>query len=170
MISRSPSNQRNYDLVWSRDEAFVQLPDAPPDSASQEDKDAYEKLQKAHIAKWEIARESGDYSALRVEGKPDPTVFTMKPLSHEQLMVLWDMGRADAGVGETNALAFAAALQGVTNLGDAVVERNHFHPKLGMIASTAFFEKVGVPASVAFNIELELGQVIIARAATLSKK
>jgi hypothetical protein len=159
LITRSPSNQKPFDLVWSRDSAFIQL----ADNASPEEREA-------HAAKWEIARESGDYSALKIDGADSPTVFTCKPLTHAQMTVIFDMSRtAGVGVGEVNALAFCCGLQSVVNLGDVDIKRAH-HNKLGNIALTDFFEKAGVPAGMALNITLELGEYLIKKSSGLSGK
>jgi hypothetical protein len=169
MITRSPSNQRSYDLVWTGDAAFVQPPELP-DNATPEQRTEHEKAIKAYLDKWDVARETNDYAALRVEGS-DPTTFTVKPLTHDQMAIIFDMSRdPKTGVAEVNALAFAAALQSVTNLGDVEVKRNVFHAKLGLIASMDFFDKAGLVAGMSVQITLQLGELVIKKAASLSKK
>jgi hypothetical protein len=157
LITRSPSNQKPFDIVWSKDSAFIQLAD-----------DATEDERKAHDARWETARETGNYDALKVEGADAPTIFTVKPLTHAQMAVIFDMSRS-AGVAEVNTLAFCCGLQSVVNLGDVEIKRAH-HNKLGNIALTDFFEKAGVPAGMALSITLELGEYLIKKSSGLSGK
>ena len=160
MITRLPSVQRTYDLCWSGDSAFVQLPD-----------DADADAIKAHADKWRVARETGDYSALEVEGASPPTIFTFRQLNHDQTATLLDMSRSrQHGVAVVNSLAFMTAIDKVSNLGDAKIERNVLHSQLGLIASSDFFAAAGVPPAVSVPIVLELGEIVFERMASLAKK
>lgn len=154
MITRLPSNSKPYDLVWSGDAAFVQLAtDATPEQ------------RKAHIHAWKVARETGDYSALAVEGAAPPTIFTMRQLTHDQTAALIDLSR-QLGVAEVNSLAFFAALEAAT---DFEVKRNVLHSRLGLIASSSLFADQGVPPAMSVNITLELGEIVFEKMASLGK-
>lgn len=155
---RPPSNQRNYDAVFSGDSCFVQLPD-----------NATEEQFIEHARKWEVARETGDYSALRVEGAGEPTVFKMRPLNLESFAAIVDMAKAGAGHNETAVLAFRVALQDVSNLGKVEIKRIQ-HKKFGQIATTEFLDKAGLPAGLSLQIAAELGGYAIQKASTLSPK
>jgi hypothetical protein len=146
--------------VWSGDAAFVQLPEnATPEQSA------------AHDKKWEVARETGDYSSLAVEGAGPPTVFTFSQLTHDQTATLLDMSRSRShGVTVINSLAFHAALQSVSNLGDVEIKRDEFHPRLGLIVSSGFFAKADVPPAVSVPIVLELGEIVFEKMASLSKR
>lgn len=86
---RPPSAQKPYDDFWSGDPAFTQLPpDATPEQIQE---------RKAAVLR---ARETGDWSALRIEGR-EPTKFVMKPLRGEfyrQLIDYVAIGRVGAGM------------------------------------------------------------------------
>jgi hypothetical protein len=65
---RPPSLQKHQDDFYSGDPAFIQLPG-----------DATEAQRVEHAHRWKVARETGNYSALLVEGQ-HATKFTMQPI------------------------------------------------------------------------------------------
>jgi hypothetical protein len=154
---RAPSVQKQYGAVFSGDPAFVQLPE-----------DATDEQKAAHEQKWKVARETGDYSALRIEGAGDPTVFTMKPLSTDAFAALYALGAAE-GAAAANMMAFRVSLQSVDNFGKVDIKRIQ-HKKFGPIATTEFFDKAGLPAGLSVKIALEIGDIVLSKAWELSPK
>jgi hypothetical protein len=157
-VIKPPSNQRIYDAVFSGDAAFEQLPD-----------DATDEQQQEHARKWEVARETNDYSALRVEGAGEPTIFKMRQLGIDAFATIVDMAKSGSGHNETAVLAFRIALQDISNMGKVEIKRIQ-HKKFGPIATTEFFDKAGLPAGLSLQIATELGSLAIQRAQGLSKK
>jgi hypothetical protein len=167
---RPPSNQKQYDAVFSGDEAFVQPPDAPADDATPEQLEKYQGEIEEYQHKWQVARETVDgYRALMLEGAGEPTFFTMRPLTADQFALLVDMRRGGMGGNEVNILAFRAALISVRNFPKAEIKRV-MHKKLGDIATTSFFDKAKLPAGLSTSIGVELGNLAISKAAGLSPK
>jgi hypothetical protein len=155
---KGPSNQKPYEAVWTGDGAFIQLP-----------KDATEEQQEEHARKWEVARETNDYSALRLEGADDPTVFALRHLTADQLTYLH--GATKAGTltpVESTVLAFRAALLDVRNVGKVKIGRIH-HKRLGEIATLDFFDKAGIPAGMAVAVATQLGNLVVAKASPSPK-
>jgi hypothetical protein len=68
-VIRPPSLQRPQDEFYSGDPAFVQLPENPTPEQIAE-----------HEHKWKVARETGNYAALFIEGE-QATKFTMAPVN-----------------------------------------------------------------------------------------
>jgi hypothetical protein len=153
---RPPSLSKPYEDHFSKDPAFVQLAD-----------DATEDEVREHVRKWRTARETGDFSALRVSGGGEPTVFTLRPLGLEAFAALVDMTRSGSGHNEVAVLAFRIALRGVSNFGKADIKFVH-HKRFGQIATTEFLDKSGLPAGVTLAIATELGGAAIERASQLS--
>lgn len=150
-----PSNVKPIAAYFTRDSAFNQLAD-----------NATEDEQKEHARKWKVARETGDYHQLLIEGQR-PTEFTLRALTADQFGTLVDMIRSGVGNNEVSLLAFRIALLSVANFGDAEVKFTQ-HPKFGKIATLEFLDKSGLPAGLALAIASELGGLVIDRASQLS--
>lgn len=142
---RPPSNQTSYDEFWSGDPAFAQPPD-----------------QEKH----KRARETGDYSAVLLEGAM-PTKFVMAPLKGSQHRWIADQVAAGAiGAAQAHQLAFRCALQEVVNFGDVTVKKT-MHEKLGQIATS---EVPDLLDAISTAIVSEIGDRVFARAQGLSPK
>ena len=68
-MNRTGSLQQEYDFYVSSDPAFVKPPAKPADDASEQEIEAFKTAAKDYIHKWEVARETTDYSALIIEGQ-----------------------------------------------------------------------------------------------------
>lgn len=151
---RPPSNQNHYDMFWSGDPAFVQLDDNPTDAQKEE-----------HTRKWRIARETGNYGGLLIEGM-QPTRFVVRPLPGDCNRKLIDrMFAGRIGGLELNALVFRAALVDVVGFGDFKVKM--VESEFGPIASHEITNALDESARGCVN---ELGIEILNRAAGVSGK
>ena len=123
---RLPSNQRQYDTYWSGDPAFVQLA-----------ADATDEQRAEHVAKIKRAHETGDWSALLIEGA-QPTKFVMQPIKGDQWRWLVDESTRDdqyrMGPAQFWQLMFRCACVRVVNLGVELPDKPVGHKKLGLIA------------------------------------
>lgn len=154
-VIRPPSLVRKYDAFYSGDPAFKQL-----------DADASDEARKAHEHAWKVARETGDHSPL-LSGDGQPTKFVMQPIGSESFAMLIDMIRSRSiGQNEMASLAFRLALIDVVNFGDVKIERSTH--KIGSLASLAWLDASGLPASESLKIIDELGDVAIRKAQGLS--
>jgi hypothetical protein len=161
---RPPSVQREYDDFWSGDPAIKQPPQPPPENASDEERDRYIKSVEDYVKAIELARETGDWRPLIIEGET-PTKFTLRPLPAKAYTLLADMSTSGAQTrNQVAALAFQCALARLSNLGKAELKQVR-HAELGLITSLSFFDDVGVPAAIALQIIQEIGGAAIARAA-----
>lgn len=155
MALRPPSNQSNRDDFWSRDPAFIQLPD-----------NATEAQGAAHALKWRVARETGNFGELLVEGA-SPTKFVMRPIPGNIIRKLIDKCSAgQLGDLELAALAFRCALVEVSNFGDTKIKHVNTED-FGRIASQSIVDELDEVAKGAVN---ELGSEAIQRATGLSGK
>lgn len=132
-----PSIIRRYDEFYSRDPAFVQRPVIPPDTAD----DAERKQRIAEIEAYDkllrTARETGDWTALRVDGAPQPSRFTMRPMPGHVYRALADLASTAGNSMVTLApLAFRACIVEMHNVGEHQIKRE-IDPKLGDIATVA---------------------------------
>ena len=156
---KGPSVQRPYDEYFSGDPAFVQPPDAPEKDASEEDRKTYATARKAYGELLERARETGDWSPLRVEGGPVPTRFHVKPLSGEAFREI--CARIDSQ--EAPVLlapwAFRAAIVKMDNAGEHEIKTEK-DPRFGRIATVATTNYLD---SIDMNIVTEIGLVLIGR-------
>lgn len=146
-----PSNVKEYVAYWSADSAFIQLAD-----------DASEDAQKEHEHKWKVARETGDYSSLRVEGSDEPTAFTLRPLSADALNIIAAAVEKGLPARGGYVLAFQWALKDIAMKGIEIAFTDH--PQLGRISALTMFDKLGVPAGFALRIASELGQIAFSKA------
>lgn len=156
-----PSLIREYSAIYSRDPSLVQAPVAPEGKdATPEAIAAYSAVATEYAHKLKVARETGDYSALRLDGAGEPTLFQMRQLSADAYSrILYRDGSAI----ENTVLAFRYALRSVANWPGAEVTLEQ-HPELGQIASLSFFDKLGVPAAMSAAIAIELGDLAILKA------
>jgi hypothetical protein len=156
-MNRPPSNQRHYDEYWSGDDAFEQsAPDATPEQFAD------------YSAKLTVAIDSGDWSALRVAGGPEPVKFVVKLIPTATFTRILDLQK-EVGDNELAMLAFQAALVSVANLGNVkVVPENH--DRLGRIASLSFFDDAGKGPAWGTRAVIEIGTRCLIRASTLSPK
>jgi hypothetical protein len=98
--NRLPSNKQTYDLFWSEDPAFVQGEGSE------------------HERKLEQARETGDWSALLVQGQI-PTKFVARQVPSEIRRRLLDRYSAEKiGGRELDALLVRVAIVDVVGFGD----------------------------------------------------
>lgn len=155
-----PSLIKEYSAIYSKDPSLLQAPTPPADNATAEALAAYEAAAKEHEHKLKVARETGDYAALLVEGAGPPTLFMMRQLTADAYTrILYRGGTAI----ENTVLAFRYALRSVANWPGADVALVE-HPELGQIASLSFFDKLGVPGAASAAIAIELGDLAIVRA------
>ncbi len=120
-----PSNQRTYDEFWSGDPAFVQLAENADDKAVDE-----------HVRQIQMARETGNWQALRIADGPEPTRFGVKPMPGNAYRALCGMleSKQIDPIGLA-PLAFRACIVRIDNGGmDGVLPRINDH-KLGDIAA-----------------------------------
>lgn len=156
-----PSTFKEYSAIYSRDPALAQSPIAPDGKDATPDAVAkYEAAVKERAHKMRVARETGDYSSLRVEGAGEPTLFQMRQLTADAYAYIIGHGGSDI---DTNVLAFRYALRSVVNWPGAEVTLAD-HPQLGQIASLSFFDKLGVPPQLAVAIAIELGDLALWKA------
>ncbi len=76
MSLRPPSSQKQYDDYASIDTAFRQPPSAPADDCTADQRKQYDEALADYTAKLQAAKDTGDWSALRVEGQT-PTKFVL---------------------------------------------------------------------------------------------
>jgi hypothetical protein len=101
---RVPSLHKNYETHFSGDPALYQL----PKNASQEEADAYSD-------RIRVARETGNWSSLIVEGRV-PTTFVMRVIPQKILFTLRDAARAgEFGEEMFAAWLFRAAVRSISN-------------------------------------------------------
>lgn len=116
---RLPSLQKEFAFVYSGDDALVQPPE---DAAARADYDH----------KLTVARETGDYSALLLEGR-QPSQFILRPIPGDALRRLFD-GAGKLGNNTLASMSFRLAIVRVVDL--AGVEVKHEVDKnLGRIAT-----------------------------------
>lgn len=151
----TPSLLKPYDEYYSGDPAFAQ---APP-LASREQLAEHE-----HRVK--VARETGDWSPLAVEGV-QPTKFTMKPLRGQQYRrIVDDLLASRIGRGEANSLAFRCAVLEIVNFG-AFEMKFVETEKWGKIASVDVSNAID---AIDLRIVTELGEEALRRAQDISPK
>lgn len=148
-VIRPPSNIRSYDDFFSGDPALVQLAD-----------DATEDEKKAHANKLRVARETGDWAEILVEGQ-QPTRFEMQTLKGAQFRrIVDDLMSKRIGSAEANQLAFLCAIKSVVNLGDVKVTTIN-DERLGTIAKV---DVANALDAITPDIVNELGGQAIRRA------
>jgi hypothetical protein len=101
---RVPSLHKDYETFFSGDPALTQL----PKNASQEQADAYSEQLR-------VARETGDWSGLLVDGRV-PTTFVMRVIPRKILWTLRDAARSgEFGEEMFAAWLFRASVRSIAN-------------------------------------------------------
>jgi len=159
-VLRPPSLQKPYDFISAADDAL-----AVPVDGADEKANAAARADFAH--RLDVARRTGDYSAVMLEGK-QPAKFVLRPLPGSIVRKLFDDAAAGrVGNLEMAALAFRAALDGATAL-DGVTMRFVEDDRYGRIAAASVVDAIdsGCGASV-IN---EVGLYAIQRAQQIDPK
>jgi hypothetical protein len=162
MTLRLPSLQKTYDEHFTGDPAFVQ---PSVDEHGNPDLAALAK----YVDSWRVARETGDVSALLVEGRT-PTTFIMRPLPGSVARAIRDKVPREMGSEAAIALMFRAALVGISNLdgaGGAVSWKPVNLPDIGPVCPVEIVDKID---SIDPTIVIELGSEVARRARTPSPK
>ena len=125
---RLPSLVKAYDAVYSGDPALKQPPAKPDDKAPESELAAYKKAITDHRATIEACQETGDWSALTIEGQ-QPSKFVLGQIDRNIWRTISDRGSLPdsnprhLGFGATLALLFRLALRDIPGLTDVKVER-----------------------------------------------
>lgn len=169
---RPPSLIKPRDEFFSGDPAFTPVPVAP-ELADGGDEQEYKRALGEYIKAIaerdrlvKLARETGDWSALRIEGKT-PVKFVMRPLKSRAFNRLADMIIArEIGNVTAKELAFGVALAEVSGVGDVKLTYEN-HPRLGKIVTPDFLDDVW-PTGLVVQAVAELGEVVLERARDIS--
>jgi hypothetical protein len=149
---RLPSYVSDFDVILSTDDAVVQ----PAPDASQADKDE-------HARKLRVARQTGDYAPVLVEGKV-PTRFVCRIVDDEKLRRIIDRvnvtGPDRIGTAEMLALMVKLSLKDVANCAGLKVEKAT-DETWGRVVGPATMQALGR------DIVSELGGIIWERSQTL---
>ena len=117
----------------------------------------FKLLVEEHQRKWRVARETGNYAELLVDGE-HPTAFKMRPIPSEVLRKMQDLHDAKTlGENEAALIAFRAALVDIVNAGDLKVTRVK-DPAFGQLVS---LELINALDAFDRNIVTELGGVAL---------
>lgn len=139
MAIRARSLQHNYSEFWSGDSAFEQPPDEPKTTPDKDPK-AWETWTKS-LTDWQrrvkIARETGDWAAMRIDGGEEPTQFVLRPVpGHVFRKLVDDVTRGELGGTEAMTLMLQLALVDVIGLEGSKLEMKRVkHPRYGDMAS-----------------------------------
>jgi hypothetical protein len=159
-VIRLPSLQRAVDCYYSGDPAFIQLAD-----------DASESDRAEHARKWKVARETGNYSALIVEGQ-QATKFAMQPVNRTVWRAFVDRvlypteSPRRIGPITTPSLVFRLSVCSVSGLDVHVKRRAHREWDGWEMAEE---EIVQVLDSIDPRIVTELGDLAFARMSDIPK-
>jgi len=160
MMIKPPSSQKQYDEFFSEDAAFRQL----NEGASKEEIEEYNHART-------VAWETGDWTAMRVQGAGEPTKFIVRPIPGEAFAKLADMATAGRiGDLELYTLAFRIALVAVLNLEGAAKVSFVEDERFGRIASLSFLADAGITGALAVRVLREIGSRVLQRAGTFSPK
>jgi len=149
---KPPSNQKTYDVFFTRDAAIVSLPDEASDTQKAEHGKAIER-----------ALETGEWGDVTIPGE-QPTRFVFKPLGCEIAGELYAMMSNSQQHFTVFALAFRLALVNVKNLPDAGKVDFVINPTFGRMATTAFLDRAGLKGEIGAAIIVELGAYALKRA------
>lgn len=158
---RPPSLQKPQDEFYSGDPAFAQLP-----------KDATKEQIAEHDHKWKVARETGRYEALLLEGQ-QATKFTMRPVNRTTWRAFVDrmVQPVDSNrrIGPITApsLLFRLSIESVSGL-DLEIKRYPHREWDGWDMATQ--EVVETLDSIDPRIVTELGDLVLSRMSDVSKK
>jgi hypothetical protein len=161
---RPPSIQSQYDLYWSGDDCFVQL----PEGASESDLETYRKH-------WEVARETGIVPPeLMAPGRSlaEATKFVMRPIPGTIGRALFDMYISKRlGFTSLIATAFRLALVDIVNGPvSKVIQAPHEDGNLTALGKMATADAVNTLDAINSNIVTELGLIVWDKAKSLSGK
>ena len=159
MITKGPNVQRPYDEYYSGDPAFVQPPISPGKDADDEERTAYAVAAKAYVESVERARETGDWSHLRVEGSAPPTRFHVKPMPGEAFREICARIENREPAVLLAPWAFRAAIVKMENAGEHEIKWEN-HPRFGRIATNATTNYLD---AIDMSIVTEIGLVLAAR-------
>lgn len=166
---RPPSLQRQRTDFYSGDPAFVPAPKLEPKLEglpTPEELAAHRKALEEHERRWEVARETGDYSELLVSGC-EPTPFTMRQIPGATFRKLADDHNAGTlRLLELSQVAFRCSVVDIPGLAQKV-KRNDRHPLYGEMATV---EITNYLDSIDHGIVSELGRVALNRAGNPSPK
>jgi hypothetical protein len=138
---RPPSQARPYTEHWSEDPAFEQPPTEPASDADEVALKSYKDSVEAYLLKVKTATETGNWSAMRIEGGQEPTRFTVRLIPPDALGKLGDMSARGAGENELAVLAFRCALIDVNIEGVKVGKVND--DRFGRIAAIDWLDDLG---------------------------
>lgn len=148
--------QRQYDEYWSGDPAFVQRDATWTDQQKAE-----------HDNKIRIARETGDWMPLLVEGM-QPTKFIMRALPGKiSRKLVDDINFGKIGSAVLASVSFRAAILSIENGPSDLPAITQVQTDYGPIASTDISDALD---ALALEIVGELGSVVLARARGPSPK
>lgn len=154
---RQPSAQKPYDAYASVDPAFAQLPD-----------NADEPTKAEHDRKWDVARDTGDYTPLLADGRTisDATKYVLQPIAGHQMRKLIDLRTAGRiGNHEQAQLAFRLALVDVSGFPGLVIKREpHEDPALAGLGKMLSLEAANTIDAESRAIIGELGTLAWVRA------
>ena len=150
---RLPSLQREYSYISAADDAIA----TPP-------KDADEATRAAFAHRLDVARRTGDYTDVLLEGRV-PTKFLLRHIPGDTLRKLYDDANR-LGHLEVASLAFRLALVDVSNL-DGLRVRHEDHERYGRIAAA---DVVSVLDSVSPEIVNEVGLYALKRSQGIDPK
>jgi hypothetical protein len=152
MALRPPSLQRDYDEYYSGDPAFVQ----PPDDATKEQLEA-------HADRIRVARETGDWRPLLIDGQ-NPTTFVMKPLDgHIYRAIMDKIQSGEIGLASAPAFFFRAAIRKIVNL-DGPTDTTFKFVNVAGVGSIAPVDIADKLDAIDKSIVVELGDRIFSRA------
>ena len=146
------SQIKTYAERFSEDAAFVASDDS-----------------EEYALKVKTAIETGDWSALRVEGGTEPVTYNMRPLGADVLGVLVDMQRNGCGDNELCTKAFRAALVSVAGIKDVKVKFDN-DEHMGRIATLSWLEDAKIPPARGIRILREIGGRVLSKAMDLDPK
>jgi hypothetical protein len=152
---RLPSNIKPYLEYWSEDPAFRQRPT---------DGDATE-----YETKLSVAVETGNWSDLRLEGAGEPTAFTVRVLSSEQLGKISDMRKAGTGDYEFLTMVFRLSLQSIAPFDGPKLEHAS-DDELGRMVSLEWMERAGLVGAPGLRLIGEIGTRVFLKSMSLGPK
>jgi len=155
---RLPSLTKPYHAFVSFDDAIVQPPQLA-DNASEEQRTEWLKALEDHAAKMRAARQTGDWSAITVDGKT-PVRFLLRPMPFDGLAVV--SGMRERRENQEDILLLAVRLCLIDIEGIPVKIDFETHERFGKIVAPSTFDKFG--AAQGLRIAVELGALAIQRA------
>lgn len=170
MSLRPPSLQSNYDDFFSEDPALIPQPEQPLPDAGPEAKAAYVKAVDEYLTKIQVARDTGDWGAITLEGQT-PAKFVMRPMPGTLYRTLVDAReRAVNPIGHAmfHQIAFRGTIVKVVDgtLGDEASFKLTRDPEFGLIANQSIADLMD---RISVRIITELGGEALRRIALRPK-